>query len=564
MNAKYAVRGFSLLEVMIALLVVTFGIIGILKFQGELFQSGAVSKQRTIATALAQERMEELRAYVDGAGYAVAESLDGSPNNALVTGIFGPNDGEQFQRDGTTFTRLTRIRAQTLPTRFLDVEVLVDWTTSANAEERVTLRSAVAWVDPANSLIIMSDPSIVATGSCPATPVQDGLCIGTASAALDGQSVSVAYTEGGSGTGQFRCQGGVWFAPDPSACLASCPQQEVSSGVCRGIVAPTPYGETTTISFTSGGIGQGEYLCDGGNWVAQPGATCDLGCDLPWEGGGVIAEGLSVTAFKSNAPSNVSCSESRTVEDLNIAPNIETRTCNNGILSGSFQFATCSEPCLGGVLGNVAHGSTIEVFEFDEAPTCVLQERTCTNGNLSGVGQYLECTPTADEECRLPNGEIHPPNYTRSFFERHSAPGCSAVSAAFVCDGEDGWFKKDGARYTDTTYRFPDCSEAPCTYNLTISTPTQVLCGTSRGDFPGGSSCALSGNTINCTGTIQIDDDPFIVSPVRPARKSNANSNDNSCSQTPNSFTCTGESLTGNSLTCSTAAVNFAVSCTPP
>jgi type IV pilus modification protein PilV len=103
MNTKHAGRGFSLLEVMIALLVVTFGIIGILKFQGELFQSGAVSKQRTIATALAQERMEELRAYLNGAGYAAVESLDASPNNAAVAGVFGPSDGEQFQRDGTTF-----------------------------------------------------------------------------------------------------------------------------------------------------------------------------------------------------------------------------------------------------------------------------------------------------------------------------------------------------------------------------------------------------------------------------------------------------------------------------
>ncbi len=74
----------------------------------------------------------------------------------------------------------------------------------------------------------------------------------------------------------------------------------------------------------------------------------------------------------------------------------ETRVCNMGILSGSFQFAACAEEpaapsaCLfnGQTIG---HGQSVAAYQNSSVPfgeTCVQQTRTCNNGNLSGSYSY--------------------------------------------------------------------------------------------------------------------------------------------------------------------------------
>jgi len=55
--------GFSLIEVMLAVLVLSIGILAIAKFQGSLLQSGAGTKARTTALALAEEKIDDLRGF---------------------------------------------------------------------------------------------------------------------------------------------------------------------------------------------------------------------------------------------------------------------------------------------------------------------------------------------------------------------------------------------------------------------------------------------------------------------------------------------------------------------
>lgn len=61
--------------------------------------------------------------------------------------------------------------------------------------------------------------------------------------------------------------------------------------------------------------------------IAKSGATTS--CGLPW--GGTIGDGLSTTAYQIDVSSN--------------CPGVaETRTCNNGTLSGSYTYQSCSAP----------------------------------------------------------------------------------------------------------------------------------------------------------------------------------------------------------------------------
>jgi len=57
-------RGFSLIEVMIALLVLALGILGISKLQGTLIRNSSDANQRSVAASLAQMKIDDLKSYV--------------------------------------------------------------------------------------------------------------------------------------------------------------------------------------------------------------------------------------------------------------------------------------------------------------------------------------------------------------------------------------------------------------------------------------------------------------------------------------------------------------------
>jgi len=57
-------RGFSLIEVMVALLVLALGILGISKLQGTLIRNSSDANQRSVATSLAQMKIDDLRSFI--------------------------------------------------------------------------------------------------------------------------------------------------------------------------------------------------------------------------------------------------------------------------------------------------------------------------------------------------------------------------------------------------------------------------------------------------------------------------------------------------------------------
>lgn len=57
--------GFSLIEVMLAVLVLSVGILGVSKLQGQLIRSGAEANQRSVASNLIQQKSDDLRRFVN-------------------------------------------------------------------------------------------------------------------------------------------------------------------------------------------------------------------------------------------------------------------------------------------------------------------------------------------------------------------------------------------------------------------------------------------------------------------------------------------------------------------
>lgn len=103
-----------------------------------------------------------------------------------------------------------------------------------------------------------------------------------------------------------------------------------------------------------------------------------------------VDNGDSVLAYYSETvPYGDSC---------NTATNTETRTCVNGVLTGSFTNVSCtpdSGNCTAPWGGTVANGSSVTAYLTDSpgSGSCTEETRTCTNGTLSGSYAYNSCEP---------------------------------------------------------------------------------------------------------------------------------------------------------------------------
>lgn len=115
--------------------------------------------------------------------------------------------------------------------------------------------------------------------------------------------------------------------------------------------------------------------------------TCTNGCTgTPW---GSVTSGYSATAYAS---SSVPCGSSCTSQ---------TRTCTNGTLSGSYSNSSCNvAACASCSLpwgGSISHGNSVTAYSYNG--TCGVcssysSTRTCNNGTLSGSGSYSSCSDT--------------------------------------------------------------------------------------------------------------------------------------------------------------------------
>lgn len=139
-------RGFTLIEALIAVAVMAFGMLALTVLQAGLARNADVSKQRTEAMRLAQERIEALRSFTDiEAGTinwnGLASGSDTISSYAIGADTVGTN---------TTYTRTWTLAGNSAwPMR--PVSVSVAWTDRAGDAQSTVLSSVISKTDPADA-----------------------------------------------------------------------------------------------------------------------------------------------------------------------------------------------------------------------------------------------------------------------------------------------------------------------------------------------------------------------------------------------------------------------------
>jgi Tfp pilus assembly protein PilV len=144
-------RGVSLVEAMVALAVMAFGMLAVVGVQSTLRLNADVAKQRSEATRLGQEKLDDLRSFtaIDGAGGYSERVADSGPTafTDLVT--------------NTTYSVQSKVVTYTdPPARAL--RVTVSWTDRAGGPQEVVLASAIAAAAPGLSGTLAVRPGIAA------------------------------------------------------------------------------------------------------------------------------------------------------------------------------------------------------------------------------------------------------------------------------------------------------------------------------------------------------------------------------------------------------------------
>lgn len=219
-------------------------------------------------------------------------------------------------------------------------------------------------------------------------------------------------------------------------------------------------------------------------------AACKLSAPAPVcrFNGQTLATGTFVTAYLNSAAP--SCT-------------FQTRTCQAGALSGSYDFASCQSPgtdqmaCLfNGV--TVASGSSVVAY-LNSNGTCTSQNRVCANGVLSGSYAYGSCSDSAPASCLFNGVTINHGQSVFAYLTSTSRSGQSCDQQIRTC--------YNGALSGTGDYASCTKDEAACQLDgRTIPSGGSVIAyDVSRVAY--GSTC--EGKTRTCTNGVLSGTSPY-------------------------------------------------------
>lgn len=108
LNLRTLQTGLSLLEVLITLIVLGMGLVSLAKFQGTVLQDNSLAKARTVAAHLAEQIVDDLRAY-DVLANPPAPPPTRYPYNVIAT-----NQGGSIGNSGITISNVPYTRTWTV------------------------------------------------------------------------------------------------------------------------------------------------------------------------------------------------------------------------------------------------------------------------------------------------------------------------------------------------------------------------------------------------------------------------------------------------------------------
>ncbi|WP_373973908.1 prepilin-type N-terminal cleavage/methylation domain-containing protein [Chitinibacter sp. SCUT-21] len=125
--------GFSLVEMLVALVILAVGLLGLAGFQSKMMSEATRSKETSIAEMLAKEKMEELRQK----GYVAVSAMASSASETII----------QSNYSQVNLIRTVSIASGPAPDSRL-VTVLITWQNSAGDNKSFELKSYIAKYDP--------------------------------------------------------------------------------------------------------------------------------------------------------------------------------------------------------------------------------------------------------------------------------------------------------------------------------------------------------------------------------------------------------------------------------
>lgn len=144
--------------------------------------------------------------------------------------------------------------------------------------------------------------------------------------------------------------------------------------------------------------------------------------------GTTIAHGENVKAFASSSVAFGGSCQS------------QVRSCANGVLSGSNQFASCAVDAPAACLFNqktLAHGEVVTAFASSSVPfggACNSQVRSCENGLLTGSHEFANCAVDAPASCLVDGKTVAHGEIINTFASARVPFGASCVAVPTSCD----------------------------------------------------------------------------------------------------------------------------------
>lgn len=189
-------RGFSLIEAMIAVVVLSFGLLSLAVLQSSLFRAGAEAKARSNAMAIAQDALESARSfaftqpptatYIADTGFTTYTALATAPLASTVSGgvtydgcrqvvryVFDPASGQFVAANtvdysatasgGTITVECTETVTNATPfdparPEFKQVSIAVAWPGDTGEIKTIQITDTVSSVSPSDSVMVLKSP----------------------------------------------------------------------------------------------------------------------------------------------------------------------------------------------------------------------------------------------------------------------------------------------------------------------------------------------------------------------------------------------------------------------
>lgn len=279
--------------------------------------------------------------------------------------------------------------------------------------------------------------------SLPASCLFNGQTVASGSRILAYQNSNVAFSE--SCQMEYRsCENGQLTG---SFHYASCTVNEASGCLFNG--QTMAHGQTVSayLNTTGASCNMETRTCNNGQLSGSYNyASCQIdqyaSCLFD---GKTVVHGDSVTAFEKSSVNYAEMCRA------------ETRTCDNGHLSGSFNYSSCDAGQPMSCLFNgqtIAHGQTVTAYLNSTGASCDVESRTCNDGQLTGSYNYASCQILNSKSCLL-KGLTITHGQTLTVFKK------SSVSEHEQCEAEqrkchDG---RLSGSYTQLSCTIKNCPE---------------------------------------------------------------------------------------------------------